>query len=130
MSATRLLLHVSTTSAILLVLSSFNAVALIIMLGPNNTAGVHKADTDVHRPESTGTLHASALEDLYQRWDRLYDMTPGAAQKVTVMQVFALFPITYDCDKERRSRIGGPGDGGKWLCTEFLPLKGGQQVCL
>ena len=38
---------------------------------------------------------------------------------LTFPQVYELYPVTYDCDRNQMLRIGGEGDGAKWYCGEF-----------
>jgi hypothetical protein len=73
---------------------------------------------------SSSSKPLDRLSWLHERWTNLYDSISSEEAATVHREVtLTLFPVTYDCTLSKLKRIGKGGDGGKWVCTEFLPSK-------
>jgi Na+-transporting methylmalonyl-CoA/oxaloacetate decarboxylase gamma subunit len=54
-------------------------------------------------------------------WQKALEATVEYGKTVSSRQIYNLFPVSYECDRNQLMRIGGSNDGGKWICGEFFP---------
>ncbi|KAJ3029918.1 UNVERIFIED_CONTAM: hypothetical protein HDU68_010701 [Siphonaria sp. JEL0065] len=71
------------------------------------------------RTKNWNVERAKAAQDF---WSLVVELPAAYAARVTNLQIFNLFPVTYECDKWWFLSIGGPPttDGSHWACVDHI----------